>query len=127
MRPPRLDTKSQRAASHQLSSEARFSRSDCSGSHGQPLPRSPGSSLSSAAPSSKPVFDRTILVFQGVFTFLVDAYPIYAASALGANSCMRSTFAAAFPLFGVAMYHQLGDRWASSLLAFLSLLMAPFP
>ncbi|MCJ1441880.1 MAG: hypothetical protein MMC23_002372 [Stictis urceolatum] len=43
-----------------------------------------------------------ILVFSGVFTFLVDAYPLYAASALGANSFARSSFAAAFPLFGVA-------------------------
>ncbi|PWY74211.1 MFS transporter [Aspergillus eucalypticola CBS 122712] len=68
-----------------------------------------------------------IFVFQGVFTFFVDAYPLYAASALGANSFTRSTFAAAFPLFGVAMYHKLGDQWATSLLAFLSLAMAPFP
>ncbi|KAM0125847.1 hypothetical protein ACHAO1_010424 [Botrytis cinerea] len=34
----------------------------------------------------------TILVFTGVFTFLVDAYPLYAASALAANSFMRSSF-----------------------------------
>lgn len=62
-----------------------------------------------------------LLVFSGVFTFLVgklsailsivctlvpdlaslDAYPLYAASALAANSFARSSFAAAFPLFGV--------------------------
>ena len=41
-----------------------------------------------------------LLVFSGVFTFLVDAYPLYAASALAANSFARSGFAAAFPLFG---------------------------
>ena len=41
-----------------------------------------------------------LLVFAGVFTFLVDAYPLYAASALAANSFARSGFAAAFPLFG---------------------------
>ena len=41
-----------------------------------------------------------LLVFSGVFTFLVDAYPLYAASALAANSFARSSFAAAFPLFG---------------------------
>ncbi|PYI28593.1 MFS general substrate transporter [Aspergillus indologenus CBS 114.80] len=68
-----------------------------------------------------------ILVYAGVFTFLVDAYPVYAASALGANSFTRSTFAAAFPLFGYPMYHTLGNQWATSLLAFLSLVMAPFP
>lgn len=42
----------------------------------------------------------TILVYSGVFTFLVDAYPTYAASALAANGFTRSTFAGVFPLFG---------------------------
>lgn len=44
---------------------------------------------------------RVILVFTGVFTFLVDAYPTFAASALAANSFMRSSFAGIFPLFGI--------------------------
>lgn len=35
-----------------------------------------------------------LLVFSGIFTFLVDAYPLYAASALAANSFARSSFAA---------------------------------
>ncbi|CZS94866.1 probable benomyl/methotrexate resistance protein [Rhynchosporium agropyri] len=69
----------------------------------------------------------TLLVFSGIFTFLVDAYPLYAASSLAANSFARSSFAAAFPLFGIQMYHTLGDQWATSLLAFLTLAMAPFP
>ena len=42
-----------------------------------------------------------LLVFSGVFTYLVEAYSIYAASALAANSFLRSSFAGAFPLFGV--------------------------
>jgi hypothetical protein len=45
-----------------------------------------------------------IFVYSGSFTFLVDCYPLYAASALAANSFARSSFAAAFPLFGVQMY-----------------------
>jgi len=69
----------------------------------------------------------TILVFTGVFTFLVDAYPLYAASALAANSFVRGTFAAATPLFGNQMYNALGYQWATSLLAFLTLVMTPFP
>ncbi|KAI4139102.1 MAG: hypothetical protein LQ341_004357, partial [Variospora aurantia] len=49
-------------------------------------------------------------VFSGVFTFLVDAYPVYAASALAANSFARSSFAAAFPLFGVqSRFEMTGD------------------
>ncbi|KAF1972627.1 MFS general substrate transporter [Bimuria novae-zelandiae CBS 107.79] len=54
-------------------------------------------------------------------------YPLYAASALAANSFARSYFAAAFPLFGVQMYNNLGYQWATTLLAFLALAMAPFP
>lgn len=66
-------------------------------------------------------------MFSGVFTFLVDAYPLYAASALAANSFVRSSFAAGFPLFSTILYNKLGYQWASTLLAFLSVLMAPFP
>lgn len=86
-----------------------------------------------------------MLVFTGIFTFLVDAYPQYAASAMAANSFARCSFAgtsssllrlqttvtdnraAAFPLFGIQMYETLGYQWASSLLAFLTVAMAPFP
>ncbi|KAI7521642.1 hypothetical protein KC317_g22051, partial [Hortaea werneckii] len=67
-----------------------------------------------------------IFCFSGIFTFLVECYPLYAASALAANSFARSSFAAAFPLFGVQMYNTLGYQWASSLLAFIALAMTPF-
>jgi multidrug resistance protein len=69
----------------------------------------------------------TILVYSGIFTFLVDAYPMYAASALAANSCARSSFGGIFPLFGIQMYNNLGYHWATTLLAFLTLAMMPFP
>jgi len=83
-----------------------------------------------------------------VQTFLVECYPLWAASALGkvtpwhslvrmgswltpsgfkaANSFARSSFAAGFPLFGVQMFLRLGDQWASTTLAFIALAMAPF-
>ncbi|RAQ48886.1 MFS transporter [Aspergillus flavus] len=73
------------------------------------------------------VLDSTILVYSGIFTFLVDAYLVFAASSLAANSFARSTFGGVFPLFGIQMYNNLGYHWASSLLAFLTLAMAPFP
>ncbi|KAJ6113783.1 hypothetical protein N7523_007100 [Penicillium sp. IBT 18751x] len=69
----------------------------------------------------------TILVYSGIFTFLVDAYPTFAASALAANSFTRSAFGGIFPLFGIQMYNNLGFHWATSLLAFLTVAMAPFP
>ncbi|KAH0023085.1 hypothetical protein KCU78_g5532, partial [Aureobasidium melanogenum] len=68
-----------------------------------------------------------ILVFSGVFTFLVDSYPNYAASALAANSLARSMFAAMFPLFGPAMYDNLGYQWATFLLTMLAAILAPCP
>ena len=37
-------------------------------------------------------------MFTGIFTFLVDAYPDYAASALAANAFVRCVFAGASPL-----------------------------
>ncbi|KAL2260944.1 hypothetical protein VTK26DRAFT_4928 [Humicola hyalothermophila] len=66
-------------------------------------------------------------VFTGIFAFLVDAYPRYAASALASNALVRCTFAAAFPLFGVQLYEGLGFQWATGLLAFITLAMLPFP
>ncbi|KAK3995818.1 major facilitator superfamily domain-containing protein [Cladorrhinum sp. PSN332] len=65
--------------------------------------------------------------FTGVFTFLVAAYPRYAASALASNALVRCSFAAAFPLFGYQMYEKLGFQWATGLLAFVTLALLPFP
>jgi hypothetical protein len=52
---------------------------------------------------------------------------LYAASALAANSILRSLFGAAFPLFTPDMYRNLGIHWASSVPAFLALACLPFP
>ncbi|KPI39954.1 putative drug/proton antiporter YHK8 [Cyphellophora attinorum] len=68
-----------------------------------------------------------ILIYTSFFTFLVEAYPLYAASALSANSFARSCFAASFPIFGLQMYEKLDYHWATTLLAFLCLALAPFP
>jgi hypothetical protein len=83
------------------------------------------------------------LVFSSIWTFLVAAYPAYAASALAANTFARCMFAAAFPLFGEqsmycyparkslsvtqSVYEKLNDQWATSLLAFITLAMMPLP
>ncbi|OGE54339.1 hypothetical protein PENARI_c006G02618 [Penicillium arizonense] len=68
-----------------------------------------------------------LLLFTSIFGFLVDAYPTYAASAMAANGFIRCIFAAVFPLFGEHMFEGLGYQWASSLLAFLTVGMIPFP
>lgn len=68
-----------------------------------------------------------VLVFVSILNYLIDAYVIYAASVLAANSVLRSLFATAFPLFTSQMYDNLGIHWASSIPAFLSLACLPFP
>lgn len=68
-----------------------------------------------------------VLVFLGVMNYLIDAYTIFAASVLAANSVLRSLFGAAFPLFTTQMYSNLGIHWASMVPAFLALACVPFP
>ena len=68
-----------------------------------------------------------VLVFLSIMNYLIDAYTIYAASVLAANSILRSTFGAVFPLFTTYMYQNLGIHWASSIPAFLALACVPFP
>ncbi|KAJ5247442.1 hypothetical protein N7468_002425 [Penicillium chermesinum] len=68
-----------------------------------------------------------VLVFLGIMNYLIDAYTIFAASVLAANSVLRSLFGAAFPLFTTYMYNNLGIHWASSIPAFLALACVPFP
>ncbi|KAJ5662627.1 Major facilitator superfamily multidrug transporter mdrA [Penicillium maclennaniae] len=68
-----------------------------------------------------------VLVFLSVFNYLIDAYTIFAASVLAANSLLRSLFGFAFPLFTTYMFQNLGIHWAASVPAFLALACVPFP
>ncbi|RCI17186.1 hypothetical protein L249_2162 [Ophiocordyceps polyrhachis-furcata BCC 54312] len=68
-----------------------------------------------------------VLVFLSLMNYLIDSYVIFAASALAANSVLRSLFGAIFPLFTTYMYKGLGTNWASSIPAFLALVCVPFP
>jgi len=77
--------------------------------------------------ASAPFGFGMVLVFLACMNYLIDAYTIYAASVLAANSVLRSLFGAVFPLFTVQMFNKLGIHWASSIPAFLALACAPFP
>ncbi|KAL9040897.1 MAG: hypothetical protein Q9214_004306, partial [Letrouitia sp. 1 TL-2023] len=68
-----------------------------------------------------------VVLFLSISNYLIDAYTIYAASVLAANSVLRSLFGAVFPLFTMEMYRGLGIHWASSVPAFLALACVPFP
>ncbi|KAJ7049929.1 MFS general substrate transporter [Mycena amicta] len=77
--------------------------------------------------ASVPFGTGMLFSFTTTFTYLVVAYRPIAASAMAANSALRSTFAAAFPLFAGAMYKKLGTVGATALLAGLMTVMAPLP
>lgn len=77
--------------------------------------------------ASVPFGTAILYIFASTFTYLVTAYRPVAASALAGNSALRSTFAAAFPLFAGAMYDKLGTVGATALLAGLATIMAPLP
>lgn len=77
--------------------------------------------------SSLPFGSGIFFIFTSVFTYLVTAYRPIAASAMAANSALRSSFAAVFPLFAHPMYARLGAPGATALLAGLMTLMVPLP
>ncbi|KIK53038.1 hypothetical protein GYMLUDRAFT_179505 [Collybiopsis luxurians FD-317 M1] len=67
------------------------------------------------------------LVFITFIIYIVDAYLMLAATALAGNTMIRSACGAAFPLFTVQMFHNLGTNWAATLIALLALALAPMP
>ncbi|KAF1943451.1 membrane transporter [Clathrospora elynae] len=60
-------------------------------------------------------------------TYLFDAFTIHAASAIAANTVLRSIFGAVLPLSGLSMYDALGLGWGNTLLGFISLIFIPVP
>lgn len=68
-----------------------------------------------------------ISIFQGCLNYLVDTYPNFAASAIAANTFLRSVSAASFPLFARQLFVNLGVHWGSSLIGFIALGMIPIP
>ncbi|KAL8646597.1 MAG: hypothetical protein Q9210_006048 [Variospora velana] len=68
-----------------------------------------------------------LATFLPVITYLVDAFPIYAASATAASTIFRSLLGALLPLAGRSMYNTLGLGWGNSLLAFISVALCPIP
>ncbi|KAJ6078115.1 uncharacterized protein N7446_001051 [Penicillium canescens] len=68
-----------------------------------------------------------ILIFMAMINYLTDAYKQYSASAQAAASTLRSCLAVCLPLATNPMYGELGINWASSLLAFIAILLAVIP
>ena len=68
-----------------------------------------------------------VMIFLGINTYLTDCYSRFSASALAANTMLRSLFGAAFALFASDLYDGLGTPWATTLLGFIALALAPMP
>ena len=74
------------------------------------------------------VFAFGVAVCQVVSsTYLVDAYGIYAASAVAASVFLRFLASAVLPLAAPSMYAKLGLGWGNSILGFLALVFVPAP
>jgi DHA1 family multidrug resistance protein-like MFS transporter len=66
-------------------------------------------------------------IFLSLLNYLVDAYLMFAASAIAANTFMRSIFGGVFPLFATYMFEGMGIQWASTLLGCVALVLVPMP
>ncbi|KAF8215128.1 major facilitator superfamily domain-containing protein [Mycena galopus ATCC 62051] len=64
-----------------------------------------------------------ILNFQAIQIYIVDAFALYAASALGVVNCLRSIFGFAFPLFAEQMYNKLGYGKGDTVLAVIAIVI----
>ncbi|KZM26874.1 transmembrane transport [Ascochyta rabiei] len=66
-------------------------------------------------------------IFQAALNYLVDTFTEYAASAIAANTFLRSSFAGAFPLVVSPLYHNIGVGPASSITGGFAALLIPVP
>ncbi|KAJ3499130.1 hypothetical protein NLG97_g583 [Lecanicillium saksenae] len=60
-------------------------------------------------------------------SYIIDAFPEYAASALAGFAVLRCTIGAFLPLAAPSMYGHLGLGWGNSLLGFIALAFVPVP
>lgn len=68
-----------------------------------------------------------VLIFLACNNYLIDMFCHEAASVLAGGTVVRSIMGVVLPLCTVSMYDALGINWASTLVAFLSLIFVPVP
>lgn len=68
-----------------------------------------------------------MLIFTNSIVYIVDIYLSASASAIAANSLLRSVAAAGLPLAGPIMYRNLGTPWATTTLGFICTALMPAP
>ncbi|KAI5286267.1 hypothetical protein KEM54_006920 [Ascosphaera aggregata] len=68
-----------------------------------------------------------LCIFQQLMNYIIDAYLVFAASAIAGNTFMRSITAGAFPLFATYMFNGMGIQWACTLLGCFATILVPIP
>ncbi|KAF2234594.1 MFS general substrate transporter [Viridothelium virens] len=66
-------------------------------------------------------------IFLQCLNYLVDAYLMFAASAIAANTFLRSLCGSGFPLFATYMIEGMGIQWAGTLLGCVAAALVPLP
>ncbi|KAK8159651.1 putative MFS multidrug transporter [Phyllosticta citrichinensis] len=66
-------------------------------------------------------------IFQAALNYLVDTFRQYAASAIAANTFLRSVLAGSFPLFMAPLLHAIGVDWGISIFGFVAVALIPIP
>jgi len=66
-------------------------------------------------------------IFLQALNYLVDAYLMFAASAIAGNTFLRSLCGAGFPLFATYMFQGMGIQWAATLLGCVAAALVPIP
>jgi MFS family permease len=69
----------------------------------------------------------SMVVMQAIMMYITDSYDKYAGSASAAVCFGENIFAAFLPLASLPLYTNLGFHWASSLLAFITLVLSFAP
>lgn len=66
-------------------------------------------------------------IFLNCLNYLIDAYLMFAASAVAANTFLRSLAGAGFPLFATQMINGMGVQYAGTLLGCVAFVCVPMP
>ena len=68
-----------------------------------------------------------LLIFLPCLNYIIDCYLFFAASALAANTFLRSVFGGVFPLFAYQMFVNMKIKYAGTLLGCVAAVLIPVP
>lgn len=66
-------------------------------------------------------------IFNPASTYLIDVFTVHAASAMAANTVLRSLFASLVPLSSQTMYKAMGYGWGNTMLGLVATCLIPIP